>query len=63
MAELEARKLKYPNTGTEAFLMGILVEGMLFPLNCCILLSIKNFDIFGKFVRVCFYIGNAETWI
>ncbi|KAH9647484.1 ATP-dependent clp protease ATP-binding subunit clpt1 [Citrus sinensis] len=27
MAELEARKLKYPNTGTEAFLMGILVEG------------------------------------
>lgn len=27
MAELEARKLKYPNTGTEAILMGILVEG------------------------------------
>lgn len=27
MAELEARKLKYPDTGTEAFLMGILVEG------------------------------------
>ncbi|XP_057546576.1 ATP-dependent Clp protease ATP-binding subunit CLPT1, chloroplastic isoform X2 [Amaranthus tricolor] len=27
MAELEARKLKYPNTGTEALLMGILVEG------------------------------------
>ncbi|PHU22886.1 Clp protease-related protein, chloroplastic [Capsicum chinense] len=26
-AELEARKLKYPNTGTEALLMGILVEG------------------------------------
>ncbi|KAK6926349.1 Clp, repeat (R) domain [Dillenia turbinata] len=26
MAELEARKLKYPNTGTEALLMGILVE-------------------------------------
>lgn len=30
MAELEARKLKYPDTGTEAFLMGILVEGILF---------------------------------
>lgn len=28
MGELEARKLKYPNTGTEALLMGILVEGM-----------------------------------
>ncbi|KAK2653639.1 hypothetical protein Ddye_013495 [Dipteronia dyeriana] len=27
MAELEARKLKYPNTGTESLLMGILVEG------------------------------------
>lgn len=27
MAELEARKLKYPNTGTETLLMGILVEG------------------------------------
>ncbi|GAB4825997.1 ATP-dependent Clp protease ATP-binding subunit clpt1, chloroplastic [Ancistrocladus abbreviatus] len=27
MAELEARKLKYPNTGTEALIMGILVEG------------------------------------
>ncbi|CAN6449381.1 unnamed protein product [Victoria cruziana] len=30
MAELEARKLKYPNTGTEALLMGILVEGTSF---------------------------------
>ena len=27
MAELKTRKLKYPNTGTEALLMGILVEG------------------------------------
>ncbi|KAI3793074.1 hypothetical protein L1987_35687 [Smallanthus sonchifolius] len=27
MGELEARKLKYNNTGTEALLMGILVEG------------------------------------
>ncbi|KAL3837918.1 hypothetical protein ACJIZ3_022509 [Penstemon smallii] len=27
MGELEARKLKLPNTGTEAMLMGILVEG------------------------------------
>lgn len=29
MGELEARKLKYPKTGTEALLMGILVEGNL----------------------------------
>lgn len=27
MGELEARKLKYPTTGTEAILMGILIEG------------------------------------
>ncbi|XP_076903755.1 ATP-dependent Clp protease ATP-binding subunit CLPT2, chloroplastic-like [Bidens hawaiensis] len=27
MGELEARKLKFSNTGTEAILMGILVEG------------------------------------
>ncbi|KAJ9173482.1 hypothetical protein P3X46_016606 [Hevea brasiliensis] len=27
MAELEARKLKYANTGTEALLMGVLIEG------------------------------------
>ncbi|KAJ4876328.1 hypothetical protein Rs2_41346 [Raphanus sativus] len=30
MGELEARKLKYPNTGTESLLMGILVEGTSF---------------------------------
>lgn len=29
MGELEARKLKYPTTGTEALLMGILIEGLL----------------------------------
>lgn len=27
MAELEARKIKSPTTGTEALLMGILIEG------------------------------------
>ncbi|KAK4794596.1 hypothetical protein SAY86_012590 [Trapa natans] len=27
MGELEARKLKYPTTGTEALLMGLLIEG------------------------------------
>ena len=33
MGELEARKLKYPNTGTEALLMGILVEGLLVTIT------------------------------
>ena len=33
MGELEARKLKYPNTGTEALLMGILVEGLYLQLQ------------------------------
>jgi hypothetical protein len=33
MAELEARKLKYPQTGTEAFLMGMLTEGIWFFLK------------------------------
>ena len=34
MAELEARKLKYPQTGTEAFLMGMLTEGIFFCFSC-----------------------------
>ncbi|KAI4384734.1 hypothetical protein MLD38_002846 [Melastoma candidum] len=33
MAELEARKLKYPNTGTETLIMGILVEGTSLAAN------------------------------
>jgi len=28
MAELQAVKLKYPQTGTEALLLGIMVEGL-----------------------------------
>jgi hypothetical protein len=31
---LEARKLKYPNTGTEALLMGILIEGQWIFMQC-----------------------------
>lgn len=37
MGELEARKLKYPNTGTESLLMGILIEG-----TCCLLLDYQS---------------------
>ena len=33
LGELEARKLKYPNTGTDALLMGILIEGWLFFMH------------------------------
>ncbi|XP_027181566.1 ATP-dependent Clp protease ATP-binding subunit CLPT2, chloroplastic [Coffea eugenioides] len=33
MSELEARKLKYPTTGTAALLMGILIEGTNFASN------------------------------
>lgn len=51
MGELEARKLKYPTTGSEAILMGILVEGLcvssqthvcfsLFYLLCLLLFSL-----------------------
>lgn len=32
MSELEARKIKSPTTGTEALLMGILIEGESPPL-------------------------------
>lgn len=39
MGELEARKLKYPTTGTEAILMGILIEGMSYQFLFSSLLS------------------------
>lgn len=41
MGELEARKLKFATTGTEAILMGILVEGLFrFPFLIFVLLHI-----------------------
>lgn len=30
MAELEARKLRYPSTGSESYLLGVLIEGTSF---------------------------------
>ena len=42
MGELEARKLKYPNTGTEAILMGILVEGLLVTITIWCLFNVSN---------------------
>ena len=38
MGELEARKLKYATTGTEAILMGILIEGKQFFYHSMLLL-------------------------
>jgi hypothetical protein len=35
MAELEARKMRYPTTGTEGLRMGILVEGEANVLRFC----------------------------
>jgi hypothetical protein len=35
MAELEARKLKYSTTGTEALVMGILTEGKQHTYSLC----------------------------
>lgn len=52
MGELEARKLKYPNTGTEALLMGILIEGTSF----CLLLIKLNV------VRVFRYKDPLVSW-
>lgn len=45
MGELEARKLKYPTTGSEAILMGILVEGL------CV--SSQNHVCFSLFYLLC----------
>ena len=46
MAELEARKLKFATTGTEALLLGILIEGAFFFLKKIIFLfiCIINFE-------------------
>lgn len=43
MGELEARKLKFPNTGTEALLMGILIEGLLSKFDFCVPLFVLHF--------------------
>ncbi|XP_010529510.1 PREDICTED: ATP-dependent Clp protease ATP-binding subunit CLPT2, chloroplastic [Tarenaya hassleriana] len=61
MAELEARKLRYPTTGTEALLMGILVEGTSFTskylrANGIMLLNVREetVKLLGKSDRYCF---------
>jgi hypothetical protein len=45
MAELEARKLKFATTGTEALLLGILIEGAFFlKKNIFLFICIVNFE-------------------
>ncbi|XP_073300858.1 LOW QUALITY PROTEIN: ATP-dependent Clp protease ATP-binding subunit CLPT2, chloroplastic-like [Primulina huaijiensis] len=51
MGELEARKIKSPNTGTEALLMGILIEGTSFAskfLRANVITLLKVRDEIGK---------------
>lgn len=58
MAELEARKLKYPNTGTEALLMGILVEG-----QCLFFVRYKLDEICLLHVMFVFFFFWVGWWI
>lgn len=65
MAELEARKLKYPTTGTESLLLGILTEGKIEQSRKC---SIQNSTIavyrptckFRKIVCKCCQLEHFE---
>lgn len=55
MAEMEARKLQYANTGTEALILGILTEGMyvsLLNLSFLLIVSLFNYDC------ICFMLYN-----
>lgn len=46
MAELEARKLKYPNNGTETLLMGILVEGKSQLVNSYLIVLVHSLSLY-----------------
>ncbi|XP_047939501.1 ATP-dependent Clp protease ATP-binding subunit CLPT1, chloroplastic-like isoform X2 [Salvia hispanica] len=59
MGELEARKLKYPNTGTEALLMGILVEGTSLAAKFLRENGITLFKVRDEIVRL---IGKSDMY-
>ncbi|KAK6251197.1 hypothetical protein SCA6_005202 [Theobroma cacao] len=59
MAELEARKLKYPTTGTEAFLMGILIEGTSLAAKFLRANGITLFKVREETVKV---LGKADMY-
>nr|GME21642.1 ATP-dependent Clp protease ATP-binding subunit CLPT2, chloroplastic-like [Ipomoea batatas] len=53
MAELEARKLKYLTTGTEALVMGILNEGTNFASKYLWSMGITLFKVREETIRIC----------
>eukprot|EP00246_Nothoceros_aenigmaticus_P013208 TRINITY_DN4459_c0_g1_i1.p1 TRINITY_DN4459_c0_g1~~TRINITY_DN4459_c0_g1_i1.p1 ORF type:complete len:227 (+),score=20.02 TRINITY_DN4459_c0_g1_i1:40-720(+) len=59
MAELEARKLKYPTTGTEALLMGILTEG---TSHAAKFLRANGVSLFGVRDEVIKLLGKADMY-
>ncbi|GJP80553.1 hypothetical protein CLOP_g10756 [Closterium sp. NIES-67] len=59
MAELEARKLKYPTTGTEALLMGMLTEGTNYGARFMRANGIKLMDLRVKTVEL---LGKADMY-
>ncbi|KAL2620067.1 hypothetical protein R1flu_000272 [Riccia fluitans] len=59
MAELEARKLKYPSTGTEALLMGILTEG---TSQAAKYLRSSGVTLFGVREEIIKLLGKADMY-
>eukprot|EP00249_Psilotum_nudum_P002040 c14871_g1_i1 orf=247-993(-) len=59
MAELEARKLKYPTTGTESLLMGILTEG---TSHAARYLRANGFTLFGVRDEAVKILGKADMY-
>lgn len=59
MAELEARKLKYPNTGTESLLLGILTEG---TSEAAKFLRKNGVTLFGAKDEIINLLGKADMY-
>ncbi|KAL6177162.1 hypothetical protein ACLB2K_048688 [Fragaria x ananassa] len=59
MGELEARKLKYPTTGTEAILMGILIEGTTLASKFLRSNGVTLFKVREETVKL---LGKADMW-
>ncbi|CAB4279677.1 unnamed protein product [Prunus armeniaca] len=59
MGELEARKLKYATTGTEAILMGILIEGTSLAAKFLWANGITLFKVREETIKL---LGKADTW-
>jgi len=59
MGELEARKLKYPTTGTEALLLGILTEGTSAAAR---FLRSQSITLFGVREEIVNLLGKADMY-